>query len=252
MTLRFTRSFLPAGLLTLTMLGITVGPALADNPLDNHADAAPVLPAGADDNHVADRALHLDQHEARHTASAYPAAESADAGEAHGSRGLTSTVISEMIWTLVVFSLFFLVLSLIVWPKILGALKSREDKQRSDLVAAEQARADAEASLAEYNVQLAEARKEAQSIVAEARTAAQQAANADKAKIEAEVAAMKASAKADIAAAKEAALADIYAQAASLSTTIAGKILQREINADDQQTLINDSVNQFKANAPQN
>jgi len=57
---------------------------------------------------------------------------------------------------------------------------------------------------------------------------------------------MKAAAKADIASAKEQALTDIYAQTASLSTAVAGKILQREINADDQQQLINDSLAQFK------
>ena len=32
-----------------------------------------------------------------------------------------------------------------------------------------------------------------------------------------------------------------------ISTTVAGKILQREINADDQQQLITESLNQFKA-----
>ena len=151
-----------------------------------------------------------------------------------------------MIWTLVVFGIFFAVLATVVWPKILGALQAREDKQRSDLKTAEEAAAKATASIAEYDAKIAEARKEAASIVTEARTPAQQAANADKAKIESEVAAMKAAAKADIASAKEQALTDIYAQTASLSTAVAGKILQREINADDQQQLINDSLAQFK------
>ncbi|MBB6430413.1 F0F1 ATP synthase subunit B [Algisphaera agarilytica] len=167
-------------------------------------------------------------------------------------RGLMDIVWTEMLFTIIVFGIFFTVLSTVVWPKILGGLQAREDKQRNDLVSAEKAKKEAEAALAEYNEKLAEARKEAQSIVAEARTAAQQAANADKAKIEAEVASMKASAKADIAAAREAALADIYTQAASLSTTIAGKILKREINEGDQQGLVNESIEQFKNSANSN
>lgn len=170
----------------------------------------------------------------------------------HEAPPLINPLVWEMIWTIVVFIIFFAVLSIVVWPKILGGLKAREDKQRTDLLGAEKAKADAEKALAEYTEKLAEARKEAQSIVAEARAAAQQAANADKAKIEAEVAAMKASAKADIASAKEQALADIYTQAASLSTMIAGKILQREINEADQQSLVSESVEQFKANASSN
>ena len=168
------------------------------------------------------------------------------------TRGLMDIVKTEMLFTIIVFAIFFGILSTVVWPKILGGLQAREDKQRSDLLGAEKAKKDAEAVLAEYTQKLAEARQEAQSIVAEARSAAQQAANADKAKIEAEVAQMKASAKADIAAARESALADIYAQAATLSTAIAGKILKREINESDQQSLVNESVEQFKSSASSN
>lgn len=171
---------------------------------------------------------------------------------AESERGLMKIVKTEMLFTIIVFLIFFGILSTVVWPKILGGLQAREDKQRDDLTSAEKARKEAEATLAEYSEKLAEARKEAQSIVAEARTAAQQAANADKAKIEADIASMKASAKADIAAAKESALSDIYAQAATLSTTIAGKILKREINEGDQQSLVNESVEQFKQTASSN
>jgi F-type H+-transporting ATPase subunit b len=156
------------------------------------------------------------------------------------------------VWNLLMFLTLLAVLWKFVWPKILGGLQEREAKQLGDLTAAEQARAEADASLVEYKAQLAEARKESQNIVAEARTAATQAANADRAKIEAEVARMKDTAQRDIAAAKEQALAEIYAQAAELSTTIAGKILNREISADDQQQLVNESVEQFKHNASSN
>ncbi|MEM7625156.1 MAG: F0F1 ATP synthase subunit B [Planctomycetota bacterium] len=171
---------------------------------------------------------------------------------AESERGLMDIVFWEMLFTVIVFGIFFAILSTAVWPKILGGLQAREDKQREDLASAEKAKAEAEKTLAEYSEKLAEARKEAQSIVAEARTAAQQAANADKAKIEAEIAQMKAAAKADIDAARESALSDLYAQAATLSTTIAGKILKREINESDQQSLVNESVEQFKANAASN
>lgn len=156
------------------------------------------------------------------------------------------------IWNLLMFLILLGVLWTVVWPKILGGLQAREDKQLADLNAAEKARSEAEASLTEYKEQLAEARKEAQSIVAEARTTAQQAANADRAKVEAEITALKENAQRDIASAREQALADIYTQAAGLSTEIAGKILGREINADDQQGLVNESVEQFKQSASSN
>ena len=226
-------------------------PLVVANPFDDTpAASAPSAGYGTQaDNHdhSSPGGDHKDHGDAKaHGDKGYGDADHADHGDGHEKPQLISPKVSEMIWTLVIFGIFFAVLATVVWPKILGALQAREDKQRSDLKTAEEAAAKATASIAEYDAKIAEARKEAASIVAEARTAAQQAANADKAKIESEVAAMKAAAKADIASAKEQALTDIYAQTASLSTAVAGKILQREINADDQQQLINDSLAQFK------
>lgn len=231
-------------------LAIALSVTLASAPLaaaDHHGDhAQPILLAAGNPLAAADHDGHADHaaSEAPHT-DAKADAHGGDHGDAH--RGLMDLVFSEQIWTLVIFGIFFAVLSTVVWPKILGALQAREDKQRNDLKTAEDAAKKATASIAEYDAKIAEARKEAATIVADARGAAQQAANADKAKIEAEVATLKAAAKADIAAAKEQALTDIYAQTASLSTAVAGKILQREINANDQQQLINDSLAQFKS-----
>lgn len=231
-------------LLTAALLSLTLVGQASAHPGPAGHDHAPVIstiaaPGETAVQHAGESVEHLNDggdHDA----------------DGHADRALMKLVWHEMLFSVIVFLIFFGVLCFLVWPKILGGLKAREDKQRGDLVAAERAKRDAEAALAEYSEKLAEARKEAQSIVAEARTAAQQAANADKARIEADIAAMKASAKADIAAAKESALSDIYTQAASLSTTIAGKILQREINANDQQQLVNESVEQFKQKAASN
>ncbi|MEM9419742.1 MAG: F0F1 ATP synthase subunit B [Planctomycetota bacterium] len=180
------------------------------------------------------------------------AAFAADPGAGDPKEQLFSKDPFSYIWNLLMFLILLGVLWTVVWPKILGGLKAREEKQLGDLEAAEKARAEAEASLEEYKTQLAEARQEAQSIVAEARKSAQDAANADRAKIEAEVASLKENAQRDIASAREQALSDIYSQAAALSTEIAGKILGREINADDQQGLVNESVEQFKQSAASN
>ena len=228
-----------AATLTVSPLATAAAPSGHANPLAPAAAANPYDDAPAADGHAAPS--HGGDAHGGHSGHV-----EVDPGD-HETPELISPKLSEMIWTLVVFGIFFAVLATVVWPKILAALQAREDKQRNDLKTAEDAAKKATASIAEYDAKLAEARKEAQGIVAEARTAAQQAANADKAKIEAEVATMKAAAKADIAAAKEQALTDIYAQTATLSTAVAGKILQREINADDQQQLINDSLAQFKS-----
>lgn len=151
----------------------------------------------------------------------------------------------EMIWAVVLFSLFAAILGVVVWPKIVGALQAREAKLEGDLVGAETARKEAEAALSEYKAKIAEAQKEAQSVVEEARKNAEQAASKIKAETEKEIAKMNERAQAEIASAKDAALNEVYAQAAELSTQIAGRILQREINAADQQQLISDSLSEL-------
>ena len=51
----------------------------------------------------------------------------------------------------------------------------------------------------------------------------------------------------DIETARKNAVSDIYAQAADLSTSIAEKILRRNLNADDQRQLVESSLQQFQS-----
>jgi F-type H+-transporting ATPase subunit b len=45
---------------------------------------------------------------------------------------------------------------------------------------------------------------------------------------------------------KQQALAEIYEQAANLATTVAEKILRREISADDQKSLVDETLRQMQ------
>ncbi len=157
------------------------------------------------------------------------------------------------LWELALFFALFAVLAFVVWPKMLEGLKSREEKQRGDLTAAEKAAQDAQAALAEYKAQLAEARAEAGRIVDEARTAATQAAAKVTADEEAKLATMRKRNTDEIESAKKQAIGEIYAQAAVVSTQIAGKILSREIRPEDQQQIINQSLQELTSTiAPNN
>lgn len=62
------------------------------------------------------------------------AADAAHAVETHGDtahaeRGLIDFKWQEAVYTIVVFGIFFVVLSVFVWPKILTALQVREDRK---------------------------------------------------------------------------------------------------------------------------
>ncbi len=166
-------------------------------------------------------------------------------GEAASGGGLLSFDIGSYIWKIIIFTVFLIVLSKFVWPPILGGLKAREAKQRSDLQTAEDAAKEAQKTLAEYKQQLAEAQKQAQRIIDESRLAAQQVAAQVASEAEARAKANLDRNAAEIRTAKEQAISEIYAQTAELSTQIAGKILGRQLNAADQQSLVNQSLQEL-------
>ena len=51
----------------------------------------------------------------------------------------------------------------------------------------------------------------------------------------------------EIEAAKQTALTEIYAQTANLATSIAEKIIRRNLNADDQRDLVDQSLKQLQS-----
>lgn len=146
---------------------------------------------------------------------------------------------------IVIFGVALGLLAKFVWPKLLKGLEDREKKIRDEIYAAEEARKRANEALKEYEKSLAEARAEANKMI-EATKAEQSRMAADlKAKAEVEVNQLRESAMHSIEAAKRAALSEIYAETASLATAVAGKILEREVNEQDQQRLVNETVERF-------
>jgi F-type H+-transporting ATPase subunit b len=171
------------------------------------------------------------------------AAELGAGVEAH--RGLLDIVKWEMIWSIIVFALFFAVLSIFIWPKILGALKAREQKIHEDLAKSEQAARRAQATLKEYQASLAKAHEEARKIIEHSRAQSEQLAEKIQHETRTEITAARQRAEVEIRLAKEQAITDIYSQVATLATGVAGRILQRELKSEDQKALVERSLAEF-------
>ena len=146
---------------------------------------------------------------------------------------------------LVVFLLAFGFLYMKVWPKIVQGLEDRENKIRREIESAEQAREQAKAALAEYERSLASAREEANAMIVKAKADAKAAGEQLRERNEAHLVEMKLRATRDIDSAKAAAIGELHTQATMLAADIAGKILAREITAEDQQRLINESLDEL-------
>lgn len=151
----------------------------------------------------------------------------------------------QFIAAIVVFLVAFFVLAKTAWPKILGGLEEREEKIRKDIFAAEEANKKAQEAMAEYEKSLASARAEANEMIEKTKAEQSRMAAQLRSEAEAELGELRDDARRNIEAAKRAALAEIYTEAANIATAVAQKILEREVNVDDQRRLVEEAVGEF-------
>lgn len=149
------------------------------------------------------------------------------------------------LWVLVIFVILAIVLYKTAWKNVLAGLKAREARIRADIAEAESARLKAEQTLKEYNVQLATAADKVRDLLAKATADGERLAAQIRTHAQQEGEEIKERALRDIEAARTQAVADIYQQAAQLATSVAEKILRRNLNPDDQRDLVNQSIEQF-------
>ena len=156
------------------------------------------------------------------------------------NEGLVTAVV-----TLVVFVILLIVLTKAAFGPISKGLAEREAKIRRDIQEAERARTAADAANRDYQAQLAKAGEEVRAILDKAQADAQALATRIKMQAQQEAEEAKERALKDIDASRRAAVAEIYEHAATLSTSIAEKILKRNLNADDQRDLVRQSLEQL-------
>jgi F-type H+-transporting ATPase subunit b len=152
--------------------------------------------------------------------------------------------LGELIPALVSFAIVFFVLSKFGWPAISDMLDKRADTIREGLERAESARIEAERLLEEYKKTMAEARKEAGSILQSAKQAAEAQRAEAAAKTQAEIDAMLVKARESIEGERRAAIASLQSSVADLSVAVAGKIIGGELTVADQHAVIEKYINE--------
>jgi F-type H+-transporting ATPase subunit b len=150
------------------------------------------------------------------------------------------------LWVVIIFLVLLAVLYPTAWKNVLNGLKAREERIRKDIAEAEAARERAEATLREYNAQLAAAEGRIRDMLNAATKDGERVATEIRMRAQAEAEESKKRAMKDIDTARQNALAEIYQRAAELSTSIAEKILRRNINAEDQKDLVKRSLDELQ------
>lgn len=167
-----------------------------------------------------------------------------EAQECYEAPSLVLPATGEIIWGGLAFLVVLFVLLKFAFPALKKGLKSREDKIREDLEAAERARSEAEAEAAQYRAQLGDARGEAGRIIEEARQAADEVRKDLIARAEADAAEVRQRAQEDARLASERALADLQRRVSELSIELAERIVQRNLDRDTQLALIESYINE--------
>ena len=216
---------------TLVMLIMTAMPVwLAPVTVATLVACSPVHAWAADDAHEGDHD-HEDGSHGDHGSDSH-------GDEEHAGPPILSFDVGSAIWNLIIFLCVLAVLSVFVWPNVLGGLQAREDKIREDLESAEKANADAQALLDGYKSKLDEAATEAQAMIAQARKDAEASGQKIIDDAKAEAAAQRERAVADIETAKRVALADLANQTSEMAMTVARGVVGRELSAEDHADLI--------------
>ena len=151
---------------------------------------------------------------------------------------------NEIIWGVISFAVLAVALMKFAVPAMQKGMAARTERIRTDLGAAEKAKADADTLLADYRAQLADARNEGNRMLEEARRSAD-ALRADlQARAQSEIAELRARAAADVEAAKVSAIADLRAEVASLAIGAAEAIVQKSLDRETQVQLVENYINQ--------
>ena len=142
-----------------------------------------------------------------------------------------------VIWSTVNFLVLLLLLRLFLWKPILEIMKQRETKISQDLEQAENAREQAIAMKQDYENRLAEAQAKTEQLLEDASRRAEEIRQELLSKAQQEADEVLKKAEAAIAREREAALAELRGQVAELAILVAEKVLQREIDDEDQRRL---------------
>ena len=156
------------------------------------------------------------------------------------ANSLTSPAIGLVFWSVLIFGLFFFLLTKFAWKPILSAVKARDEMIKGSLASAAKAREEMLKLQSDNEAILKKAREEREVILKEAREVRDKLIGEAKGKATEEAEKIVEKAKAGIEREKTKALAEIHEQVANLSIDIASKILGEKLAKTDEQSKLID------------
>lgn len=156
--------------------------------------------------------------------------------------GLGGLHVGDMFVQLLWFIVLLVIVRIFAWRPIMNMMEKREEHVANEIDAAEKSRKEAEESSEQAAERLKQTKQEAQQIVEDAKDvgARQEKEIIESAKNEADR--IKQAAQEEIQNEKEQALQALQDKVASLSVLIASKVIEKELNEEDQEALVNEYI----------
>jgi F-type H+-transporting ATPase subunit b len=152
---------------------------------------------------------------------------------------------SLAIWTVVVFLGLFFILRRFAWKPLSEALHQREEHLEHTLLQTEKVRNESEQLLAEHRRLMAQADERVKAIFDKAQKEAQVSGEEIIKLARAEAEAARDRAQREIATARDQALAEIWGQTANIAVSVAGRVLSKDLGADEHRRLLDLAIKEL-------
>lgn len=153
-----------------------------------------------------------------------------------------SLYLGDMLFYAIVFVILMWVIKVVAWGPVTKMMKERADRISNDIDSAKKSRTDAEKLAEQREEALKNAHAEASTIVSNAKDNGTKQREQIVASAQQEAQTLKQNAQKDIEQERKDALKGAQNDVASLSIEIASKIIQKELNAQDQKQLIDSYI----------
>jgi F-type H+-transporting ATPase subunit b len=165
------------------------------------------------------------------------------------ANSLTTPAVGTLFWSVVIFAMFFLILTKFAWKPILSAVKARDEMIKGSLESAANAREEMLKLQSDNEAILRKAREEREGILKEARDVRDRIISEAKGKANEEAEKLIEKARTAIEGEKRKALSEIREQVASLSVDIASKLLGEKLTqTGEQEKLIDNYLKEIDFN----
>jgi F-type H+-transporting ATPase subunit b len=175
--------------------------------------------------------------------------EGKEVDDCHESPSVILPATNEIIWGAISFFLLLVLMWKLALPAVKKGMEARTERIRENLDEAERTKSDAQQVLADYQLQLADAKNESARIIDEARQTAEQMRRDLMVRAEAEVNELRDRTRAEIEAAQHRAIADLRSQVSELAIGAAEVVVQKNLDRDTNRALVERYIEQVGTTA---